>query len=284
MRTDCKENIYESANEFWANATAEIARSGGGEDASPSLFQAHRVGVYRLDQAVHIVSQQTPSARYGGSREWFPIFPLFFPLPTCTFGELAIRIVGMDEFHPQDDVSLCEKIASLVRERGWNIDEFARQADLNRLTIRGIILGPVRRLHHATVAACARALGVSVHDLQTQPLDRLLPRMRLALPDNESLRVLYERATQPELLAWLEANRSRAEKLTTDEIDELLSLQGTGGPLTALGVEHHVAQLDRRRLLIEKAMAVANTEYVDLLEQFVGLLYEKIQPYRDRGK
>ena len=190
----------------------------------------------------------------------------------------------MDESHSQADALLCEKIASLVREHGWNIDEFARHADLNRLTIRGIIVGPPRRLHHATVAACARALGVSVHDLQTQPLERLLPRMRIAPPDDENLRLLYERATQPELLHWLEANHARAAKLTADDIDELLSLQGTGGPLTALGVEHHVAQLERRRVILEKTAVVACTEYVDMLEQFIDLLYEKIQPYRDRGK
>ena len=188
----------------------------------------------------------------------------------------------MDDIHTQSDALLCEKIASLVRERGWNIDEFARQADLNRLTIRGIIMGPSRRLHHATVAACAHALGLSVHDLQTQPLERLLPRVRLAVPGDENLRVLYERATQPELLAWLEANRARAEKLTADEIDELLSLQGTGGPLTAVGVEYHVAALERRRVLLEKAAVIAGTEYVTLLEQLVELLYDKIQPYRNR--
>ncbi len=188
----------------------------------------------------------------------------------------------MDENHPNADMALCEKIACLVRERGWNIDEFARHSDLNRLTIRGIVLGPSRRLHHATVAACARALGLSVHDLQTLPLEKLLPRMRVADPGSDSQRVLYERATQPELLAWLEANRARADRLTAEEIDELLSLQGTGGPLTELGVEHHVAHLERRRLLLEKAAIVAGTEYVSLLEQFVDLLYEKIQPYHAR--
>jgi hypothetical protein len=27
---------------------------------------------------------------------------------------------------------------------------------------------------------------------------------------------------------------------------------------------------------------IAGTEYLDLLEQFVGLLFEKVQPYGDR--
>ncbi len=67
-----------------------------------------------------------------------------------------------------------------------------------------------------------------------------------------------------------------------EEVDELLSLQGTGGPLTAYGVEHFVEVLERRRGLINKVTAIANTEYLDLLASLVDLLYEKIQPYPER--
>ncbi len=180
------------------------------------------------------------------------------------------------------DLPLCSKIARLVQERGWNREEFARIADLNRLTIRSIFQDQSRKLHNATVSACARALGVSVHDLLTQPLEKLLPRMRLPVPSTESQRLLYEQATQPELLGWLRDNPERAAQLRAEEIDELLSLQGTGGPLTVIGVAHHVEQIERRRKIIEQAAVIAGTEYVDLLEQFVAVLYEKIQPYRDR--
>ena len=189
----------------------------------------------------------------------------------------------MNEPLVHSDLPLCAKIARLVQERGWNREEFARIADVNRLTIRSIFQEQSRKLHNATISACARALGVSVHDLLTQPLEKLLPRMRLPLPSTESLRLLYEQATQPELLAWLKDNPERAAQLRAEEIDELLSLQGTGGPLTAFGVAHHVEQIERRRKILEQAAVIAGTEYVDLLEKFVALLYEKIQPYRDRG-
>ncbi|MBI3821417.1 MAG: helix-turn-helix transcriptional regulator [Planctomycetes bacterium] len=186
----------------------------------------------------------------------------------------------MTDFTTTTDVPLCAKIARLVQERGWNQEAFARTADLNRLTVRGIFQGPPRKLHNATVRACARALGVTVNDLLTQPLERLLPRMRVPMPASDNLRMLYEQATQPELLAWLENNRDRAAQLTPLEIDELLSLQGTGGPLTPFGVAHYVEQIERRRKIIEQAAIIAGTEYVDLLEQFVKVLYEKIQPYK----
>src|SRR5262249_60419842 len=96
-----------------------------------------------------------------------------------------------------------------------------------------------RRLQNAPVGACAKALGLSVSELRTLPLERLLPRMRNEHPANgdDRLRRLYEQVAQPELLAWLERNPDRARQLNADEIDELLSLQGTGGPLPTLGVE-----------------------------------------------
>jgi hypothetical protein len=66
-------------------------------------------------------------------------------------------------------------------------------------------------------------------------------------------------------------------------MDELLSLQGTGGPLTRIGVEHFVGLIERKRQLLHKVHAIAGTEYLELLEQFIDLLYEKVQPYPDRA-
>lgn len=189
----------------------------------------------------------------------------------------------MNKIPHTEDTPLCAKIARLVQERGWNREEFARIAELNRLTVRNIFQDNSRKLHNATISACARALGLSVHDLLTQPLEMLLPRMRLPTPSNPSLRVLYEQATQPELVAWLRENPEKAARLKPEEVDELLSLQGTGGPLTAFGVAYHVEEIERRRKILEMTATICGTEYIDMLEQFVVLLYEKIQPYKDRG-
>jgi hypothetical protein len=183
-------------------------------------------------------------------------------------------------------VNIAAKIARLVEERGWNNEDLARHAHLNRQTVRQIMEGRQgqRGLRNATVSACARALGLAVSDLRHQPLERLLPRMngQPAGATEESTRRLYDQATQPELLAWLERNPERAQRLTAAEIDELLSLQGTGGPLTGFGVDRFVELLERKRTLIDRVHAVAGTEYIDLLERLVQLLYEKVQPYGDR--
>ena len=112
-----------------------------------------------------------------------------------------------DATHASTD--LATKIARLVEERGWNQEEFARIANLNRQTVRQILVpSGDRRLRNATIAACARALNLTVNELRTLPLERLLPRMHGHHPANgdEQMRRLYEQATQPELLAWSERN------------------------------------------------------------------------------
>ena len=112
---------------------------------------------------------------------------------------------------PSTADNLCPKIARLVEERGWNQEEFARFANLNRLTIRNIFLGGQRRLHNATVCACARALGLTVTDLRTVPLERLTARMHARpIAGIEQRQRSFDEATQPELLAWLERNPDRA--------------------------------------------------------------------------
>src|SRR3954468_12180986 len=124
----------------------------------------------------------------------------------------------MDEAK-QGTTELATKIARLVEERGWNQEEFARIARLNRHTVRQILVpGGQRRLRNATISACAKALGLTVNELRTQPLERLLPRMSDAGasgPD-QTVRRMYEQATQPELRAWMERNPDRARQLTEE--------------------------------------------------------------------
>jgi transcriptional regulator with XRE-family HTH domain len=181
--------------------------------------------------------------------------------------------------------SVASKIARLVEERGWNQEDFSRIANLNRQTVRRILQdqSQKRNLRNTTVSACAKALGLPVSDLKNMPLERLLPRMHDRVPagSDETLRRLYEQATQPELRGWIDRNPDRAKHLDGEEMDKLLSLQGVGGPLTGFGVEHFVTQIERRRQLLDKVRTIAGTELVDVLEKVVELMYEKVQPYRE---
>ena len=175
---------------------------------------------------------------------------------------------------------LANKIARLVEEKGWNQEDFARATQLNRHTVHQILQGgPKRRLRNATVNQCAKALGLTVSELRNLPLDRLLTRMHGKPPaDEEALKLLYERAALPDLVNWIERNRERAASLLADEIQELLDMQAPGGPLEKLGVENCVDLIERRRRLVRQVKEIAGTEYLELLEQLVRLISEKVKP------
>jgi len=177
--------------------------------------------------------------------------------------------------------NLAPKIGRLVQERGWNQEDFARIANLNRHTVRTILQqGDGRRLRNATVMSCARALGLTVSELRTLPLERLLPRMHGAPADSDedALKRLYDLGKQPELIAWLERHADRAKLFSPREVEELLALQGPNGPLAKFGVEHFVDLIERKRRLRQRIEVIAGTEYLSFLEQVVELLYEKVQP------
>lgn len=177
---------------------------------------------------------------------------------------------------------LANKIARLVEERGWNQEDFARISQLNRHTVRQILnSGPKRRLRNATVSQCAEALGLTVSELRNLSLERLLPRMHGKPPDDdEALKLLYERAALPDLVAWLERNKDRAAQLLPDEVQEILDMQAAGGPLEKIGVENYVELVERRRQIVCQVREIANTEYLELLEKLVRLMYDKVKPSR----
>ncbi|MCX7665581.1 MAG: helix-turn-helix domain-containing protein [Gemmataceae bacterium] len=180
-------------------------------------------------------------------------------------------------------VDLGSKIARLVEERGWNQEDFARSSGLNRHTVREIMnSNGERKLRNDTISKCAKALGLQVNELRDLPLDRLLPRMHgKVLSEREGGRkLLLEKSEMPELKEWVSRNTERAAQITVEEAEELLSLQGPDGVLARIGVEYYVEILERRRRLLNRVKAIAKSEYFDLLEQFVGLLYEKIPSHK----
>jgi Helix-turn-helix len=168
--------------------------------------------------------------------------------------------------NPETPLGLVGKIARLAGERGWDVAAFAQAASLHRATAQQILAGTARRLQDNTVKACADAFGVSPLELRVEPITTLIAKMREPIAASEEV----------------EALRASFPVLTDDDVSEILAVQEERGPQSPFAMGEHARRLERRRRLANKVLIVAGTEYVDLLEQFVDLLYEKVQPYADR--
>jgi hypothetical protein len=96
------------------------------------------------------------------------------------------------------------------------------------------------------------------------------------------LKLLQDRATQPELIAWVRDQPERVAKLAYAEAVELLDIQGANGPLARIGVDKYVELIERKRRLLERVGAIAATEYLGFLEQFVDMLHDRIRPLSNR--
>ena len=179
-------------------------------------------------------------------------------------------------------IGLCAKIARLVQERGWSRQTFARQAGLHRLTVSRILAGVERRLHAATVEACAKAFGFTALELRSESTERLLGRRASPYAGAEAKQRLFEETMPPEVREWLRDHPDRVAQLSPEEVDELLSLRESSEPLTAFAVSELIHRIERRRRLMQKVSTIAGTEFVDFLETLVDLVHDKIQPYRDR--
>jgi transcriptional regulator with XRE-family HTH domain len=163
-------------------------------------------------------------------------------------------------------LGLVAKIARLAAERGWDVAAFAKAASLHRVTAQQLLAGSSRRLHETTVKACADAFGVSPLELRSESVDKLIAKMQAPIAASTEL----------------DALRQAHPNLTPDDIEELLAFKEERGPLSPFALEEQARRLERRRRLANKVLVVAETGYVELLEQFVELLYEKVQPYADR--
>ena len=182
----------------------------------------------------------------------------------------------MDGYTP-NNAHLASKIARLVEEKGWNQEDFARIANLNRHTASKIMnRGDAHRLRNATIGQCALAFGLQVNELRQLPLEALLQRLSGSPePTPPDAAKPVPNVTHPDLQQWLDRYPDRVAQLTPEEMSELLAQQGANGAFLHIGVDQFVQLLERKRKLLMQVRAIAATPHLALLEQIVELIFEK---------
>lgn len=120
-----------------------------------------------------------------------------------------------------------------------------------------------------------RLLGVRLF-----PADVL--QLRTEAERNLCTRRRMERQMQPLVYEWMEDNPVRAAAMSEDEIDELFSMFGVGGPLTLEGVEHFVRMIERKREVYRVVGELMDTHLADVIEGIATSLHGLVQVYPDR--
>jgi transcriptional regulator with XRE-family HTH domain len=156
---------------------------------------------------------------------------------------------------------LADNLRRLMARQGVSLDALAAESGVDRRTIAGVLCGK-KRPHSRTLHRLAEALGAPADEFFQDPsllAYRAFNRQTNPLVDE----VIAERS---ELFAgWSEA-----------DFDELYSRFGTGGALTRSGAVAAAERMNRVRAVQEKVAIVLETHEAELLEQFVEMLYRRI--------
>lgn len=179
-----------------------------------------------------------------------------------------------------ETLPVTEKLARLVREKGWTPRHLAQAAKIDPRTAAALCAGSKKKARNDIVKAAANALGLTVDELHHVELPVLLRRVREA--ESAAAPVERLRQRQPALADWLE--NTPQHDLTPLEIEELASLQGTGGPLTAAGLEEWMERLRRKRQLLRRTEILAGTSYLPLLEEITRLMLAELDPSRQQAQ
>ncbi len=179
------------------------------------------------------------------------------------------------------------RVRQLRKARGWDQKELAGRAGISRTTLIALENGKTETPRLATLEQLSAAFKVSVRDLCDSAIAvRQLPTVEFVakelagLPTDEDSEAArhFDQLTNPVV------KQVAAESPTLfsgwDEADwnELYSTFGTGGQLTEFGVRQTAAKINQRREILRKLCIVLETEYSDLAEEMIELLYRRTQP------
>ncbi|MGA2034084.1 MAG: helix-turn-helix transcriptional regulator, partial [Thermoguttaceae bacterium] len=133
---------------------------------------------------------------------------------------------------------------------------------LDMRTIRGIARG-THRPHARTLYRLAEGLAVSVDEFFVDPAQLLYRR--------------FDRHTNPVVEEVLQCRPELFDGWGEADFDELHSRVGTGGPLTAEGVQTAVQAMNRKRELHDKLDILLESSHSRTIGGILDLLYEQVQ-------
>lgn len=165
------------------------------------------------------------------------------------------------------------RLRRLRLQRGWNVEELARQAGVSRTTMYLLETGKTAMPRAKTLQQIAATLGVEVEELAPEWASALS-----AHDDEASRSRSYDRAINKSLNGLVDRVFQASPQLFGDwsqaDWDELYSTYGVGGALTEEGISAAAEQINRKRTICHQLQVVLETEHAETAARVIQALYQ----------
>lgn len=169
-----------------------------------------------------------------------------------------------------ENASVAARVRAECIRRGMELQELASLAGISRTTLYHLERGHTGRLRATTLQKIARALGLTVEEL-------LSPARRAPSPHDTHAARRFDRVTNPLVEVVMQDQPRLFDGWSDDDVDELYSTFGTGGPLSEQGVVNAAEAINRKRDAIQKLHIVLETHLRDHALHMIELLYELVE-------
>ena len=181
---------------------------------------------------------------------------------------------------PGPQQQLAARIRAECNRRGWSLGGLARRAGISRTTLHHLERSRTDRPHIETLRKIAEALDLSIEVLlgeQPPQADRTRSPATGRPPHSQSAPD-FDVATNPAVAEVMREQPHLFTGWTQSDVEELVSLFGTGGGLTPRGVELAAESINRRRETIFKLQVVLETHLRKEAMEMIDVLYRLVQP------
>lgn len=160
---------------------------------------------------------------------------------------------------------VAHNVRRLMAKYGMTYDDVVEAAGLDHRTVRGIARGQ-KNPHARTLKRLADGFGVEVDEL---------------FVDAASITAAgFDAATNPVVNQVVESHAEVFDGWTTADFAELASRFGHGGELNEQGALQAAEEMNRKREVVAQVRVILESSDGRLLEDFVELLYERVQVKR----
>lgn len=180
-----------------------------------------------------------------------------------------------DSLSPNLIPVLAARIRRERLERGWDLAELARRAEVSRTTLYHLEKGHTRKLRTSTVKAIADAFQIPGESLTGG--EPALPNPIPSFPLPTASVDHFDRATNPAIAEVARERPTVFQGWTNQEWDELYSQFGVGGALTPLGVLSAAEAMNQKRETIRQLHVVLDTHLRDAARAVIETFYQMVQ-------